>query len=182
MSQDPPPPGRLLLRSQFRVVADAVCRPGATKDSGATKKEENKELLKSSAQVDLEVAPRGRASAAPKQGKRLHPLGVRFSEAELEVVKRKARNAGCTVNGYIRASALGSNYKVPVHQELRLTLLASNRELTALGRNINQIARQLNSGASPQAILSQQPLRSIQTAVLETLAIVRAALAGRQQP
>lgn len=179
--ENKPSPGRL-LRSQFRVVADAVCHPGATKDSDATKKEVNKGLEKSSAQVDPGVAPRSRASTTSKQGKRLHPLGVRFSEAELEVVKRKAQNAGCTVNSYIRASALGSDYKVPVHQELRLTLLAANRELTALGRNINQIARQLNSGASPQAILSQQPLRSIQAAVLETLAIVRAALAGRQQP
>ena len=165
------------IHSMFRIVAEQVCHPGATKlKSGATRKEESQEGRKNCVQVDPGVAPRGRASATPKQGKRLHPLGVRFSAAELEVVKRKARNAGCTVNSYIRASALGSDYKVPVHQELRLSLLASNRELTALGRNINQIARQLNSGASPLAI---HPIGSIQTAVLETLAIVRAALAGR---
>ena len=45
--ENKPSPGRL-LRSQFRVVADAVCRPGATKDSGATKKEANKDVDKES--------------------------------------------------------------------------------------------------------------------------------------
>lgn len=165
-----------MLRSQFRVVADSVCLPGATKDSGATNKEKNDNLQKSSAQVDPGVAPRGRASAAPKQRKRLHPLGVRFSAAELEIVKRKARDGGCTVNRYIRASALGSDYKAPVHLELRLSLLASNRELTAIGRNLNQISKQLNSGRQVGRIT----LDGLQAALFTTLAMVRAALARRE--
>jgi hypothetical protein len=40
-------PSSKLLCSQFRVVADSVCRPGATKDSGATNKEKNDNLQKS---------------------------------------------------------------------------------------------------------------------------------------
>lgn len=164
------------IRSQFRFAADNVCRPGATKDTGATNKEKNDNLQKSSAQVDPGVAPRGRASAAPKHGKRSHPLGVRFSAAELEIVKRKARDSGCTTNSYIRASALGSEYKVPVHKELRLTLLASNRELTSIGRNINQIAKQLNSGKQVGRIT----LDGLQAALFTTLAMVRTALARRE--
>ena len=182
MSQDTSSSGRL-IRSQFRVVADSICRPCATgepvKQTGATKRESNNDSVKSSAQVDPGVAPRGRASAEPKQEKRLHPLGVRFSAAELEIVKRKAKNAGCTVNRYIRASTLGSDYKAPVHRELRLTLLASNRELTALGQNINQIARQLNSGLSPYVIFGETAFGGLQAALLEALATVRAALARR---
>lgn len=169
------------IRSRFRLVADSLCRPGAAiPDSGATKDEGKDDFLKSYAQVDPMVAPGGRASAEPKHGRRLHPLGVRFSAAEIEIVRRKARDAGCTVNSYIRAAALGSDYKPPVHQELRLTLLASNRELTAIGRNINQIAKQLNSGISPYALLSAHSFGKLQTDLIITLTTVRAALARKQ--
>ncbi len=173
MSEDSKTLSSKILRSQFRFVAEQLCTPVV---SGATKPERVGEPDKSFAQVDPVVAPRGlEAPAKPRQRQRVHPLGVRFSAAEVEIVRRKAKDAGCSVNSYIRASTLGSDYKPPVHQELRLTLLASNRELTALGRNLNQIAKQMNSGMQVGRIT----LDSLQAALFTTLAMVRTALARR---
>jgi len=77
--------------------------------------------------------------------KRPTPLGVRFRAAEIEIVRAKAKAAGCSTNRYIRASVLGSQYRAPMNPELTRALLGLNRELTAQGNNLNQIARQLNS-------------------------------------
>ncbi len=113
MSEDSKTLSSKILRSQFRFVAAQLCRP--TESRGATKLERGGEL-KSYAQVDPVVAPRGlEAPAKPGQSQRIHPLGVRFSAAEVEIVRRKAKDAGCTVNGYIQASTLGSDYKPPLH-------------------------------------------------------------------
>lgn len=80
-----------------------------------------------------------------KKGKS-ETLGIRFREGELGIIRIKALQAGCTTNTYIRASALGSEYKQPRDPELLKALHIANRELTMQGVNLNQIARQLNSG------------------------------------
>ena len=165
------------IKQHFRLTAQSLCQPGATKVSGATKV-----AYKSSALVDPGVAPPGMTSAEPRGKRRVHPLGVRFSAVELEIVQRKAKAAGCTVNSYVRASTLGSDYQAPTHKELRLTLLATNRELTALGRNFNQIAKHLNSGVSPYALLAQPAFSSLQAALLQTLTRIKAALAKKGSP
>lgn len=78
--------------------------------------------------------------------KRPAPLAVRFSAAELATIRARAKSAGCTTNRYIRATALGSDYRAPLDPELARALLSLRRELAAQGNNLNQIARQMNAG------------------------------------
>ena len=107
---------------------------------------------KSSAQVALPVAPKMVQPAACElklgselSGKRSHPLGVRFSVPELAFVKAKAKAAGCSTNGYIRTASLGADYIPPHDPEWTKALLASNRELTRQGNNLNQITHKRNA-------------------------------------
>jgi uncharacterized protein (DUF1778 family) len=136
---------------------------------------ENKFLPKSSAQVDLLVGPpKDRASAEPKR-KRAHPIRVRLSHEEKATVQRNAQQAGCSVNAYVKASALR---RLPIGSELRQTLLSLNKELTAQGNNLNQIARHLNGGAisAGQALSA---LNSIRAPWERALMAVRVALVRR---
>ena len=135
---------------------------------------------KSCAQVDPKVIPqmvlpRGRASAEPKQNgqpKRASPMSIRFSEAEREIVGTKARAVGCSVNAYVRAATLGSRYKPPYDPALRQAILLLNRELTAHGNNLNQIAKRLNSDPTTPTHETAR-LNGLATALLRTLAAVR---------
>jgi hypothetical protein len=118
----------------------------------------------------------------PPPHKTLHPLGVRFSEEELALVRIKAQMVGCTVNRYIRASALGSDYTPPHDPELVDTLRATLRELLAHGNNLNQIARQMNAKVM-SAAQAEGALGAISPPYLKTLSAVRTALAhGRYEP
>ena len=109
---------------------------------------------KSYAQVETCVAQSvrhkscGLKSKGKKKGKS-QTLGVRFKDGELASIRIKAMQAGCNTNTYIRASALGSDYKQPRDPELLKALNAAVRELTMQGINLNQIARRMNSENVP---------------------------------
>ena len=107
--------------------------------------------------------------------KRPSPLTVRLSERQRQLIRGKAKAAGMSVNGFVLASALGSDYRPPMNPELTRVLLALNRELTAQGNNLNQIARQLNAGI----VLPGQEsiLGALAQSIQQTLRGVRAALA-----
>jgi Mobilization protein NikA len=112
---------------------------------------------------------------AGEKRKRPNPLSVRFSAVELEIVKAKARAAGSSINGYIRAAALGSSYRPPCDTELKRILLVLARELTAQGNNLNQVARRLNAGIAPA--MHGATLEALTSSLKETLRHVREALA-----
>jgi hypothetical protein len=108
---------------------------------------------KNSVQVETSVAQTVRRKVCglkpeAKVEKKSATYGVRFKTEELVIVRTKAQLAGCSTNSYIRATVLGSDYKQPINPELQKTLLMLNRELTAQGNNLNQIARHLNEGAA----------------------------------
>ena len=83
--------------------------------------------------------------------KRANPLTVRLSEKDIEIITQKAFNIGYSVNAYVRAAALGSHYKPPISRDMVMALLAVKRELTAQGRNLNQIAHRHNSSLVKEA-------------------------------
>jgi len=118
----------------------------------------------------------GKERNKPTPRTRPHPLGVRFSATELEIVKAKARAAGCSVNSYIRASTLRSDYKPPRDPELTEFMRLYYREYRMQGNNANQIARYCNMGAiSPAEAMSgfeayRQETARIMRAVLQKLA------------
>jgi len=109
---------------------------------------------KSYAQVETCVAQSvrhmscGLKSVHRKKGKS-ETLGIRFRAEELGIIRTKAMQAGCNTNTYIRASALGSDYKQPRDPELLNALNTAVRELTMQGINLNQIARRVNSENIP---------------------------------
>lgn len=133
-------------------------------------------LKKNRTQVETLVRP----AVSPKSGelklgrKRPHRLMGRFSDKERAVVMAKANSAGLSINEYLRASVLGSNYKPPINPALHQALLMLNRELTAHGRNLNQIAKRLNSRmVNPdEGISSLEAIRAPLTTTLATLKLV----------
>lgn len=76
---------------------------------------------------------------------------VRLTEAEAVELQSRARRAGLSAGAYLRACALGDSgprakRAPPVNRELLGEALAS---LNRVGNNLNQIAKQLNSGGHP---------------------------------
>jgi hypothetical protein len=136
---------------------------------------------KSSAQVETLVLP---PAVSPKScelklkgitGRRPSPFSIRVSETQKEIIRRKAQAAGISVGRYILATALGPDYKPPADPELVRALLALNRELTAQGNNLNQIAKHLNGGtASPTE--GECMVGMVGRSILRTLKAVRLAL------
>ncbi len=184
MSDDSKPSA---IRSQFKQAANFLCQP--VPDNGA-----NKDLLnpKSYAQVarldapvvSPQVAPSAIAGRRPglrKQHPTYQSYGVKLKTEELELIRAKAVAIDMTVNAYIRAAALGEDYIPKPPPWLRQTLLKFYMELCAQGRNLNQLARSVNSGhiSAEAALLSVDR----QHAVLQKLADdIGLALAGGRNP
>jgi hypothetical protein len=149
-------------------------------------------FVKSSAQVETSVGQNvlqkscelrsSKKKEKNKEPKYPPPLRVRYrTYEEREKVIKAAKEAGIgSVSGYLRAVSLGSDYKPPANPELLKALLAANKELTAQGRNLNQIAKHLNQGTASKeqgggllAILARSLLRAHQA--------IRKALAGGKE-
>jgi hypothetical protein len=113
--------------------------------------------------------------------KRPSPLSIRVSESQKEIIRRKAQAAGIPVGRYIVAVALGPDYTPPADPELVRALLALNRELTAQGNNVNQIAKHLNGGKA-SLTEGEGMVGMIGRSILRTLKAVRAALAHGKEP
>lgn len=145
------------------------------------------EITKSDAQVETLVAPQVvlpescELKLDSQTSGRCRPLAVRFSKQELAAIKEKAKAAGCTTNGYIRAAALGSDYKPPSNPELVKALQALNLELTRQGTNLNQIAHMRNGGKATDAEADSM-LGIVARSMLNTHKAVLAALSAGKEP
>ncbi len=114
--------------------------------------------------------------------KRPAPLSIRLSEKDRAIIAQKAFNIGYSVNAYVRAAALGSDYKPLISRDMVLALLAVRWELTAQGRNLNQIAHRLNSDIHSEAETNSM-LGVIARSLLKAHEAVGAALTwGREYP
>jgi hypothetical protein len=112
---------------------------------------------------------------------RPYRLMGRYSKEEKESVEAKARAAGLSVNEYIRATSLGADYKPPHDPEWTKALLASNRELTRHGTNLNQIAYKRNVNLIDEA-QTDSLLGILARAYMQTHRAVRAALTQGKEP
>jgi len=99
--------------------------------------------------------------------KMTHVIPVRLSDVQHDIVLGNAAKAGMTMADYIRRQAVhgkvNAEYRVvadfPKIQEL-------TRELSAIGNNLNQIARYFNSGGlQSQAI--REEINAAITAIME---------------
>ena len=106
----------------------------------------------------------------------------RFSKDEKESVEARAAAAGLSVNEYIRATSMGDSYTPPNPADLVRALLDVRRELTAQGNNLNQIAKQTNTGAA-SAAEAEGMVGIVARSILQTQKTVRAALSqGKEMP
>ncbi len=103
--------------------------------------------------------------------KRTERHNLRFTLAEHEHVREQAERAGLGVTEYLRRRSLG--YEVPSAASRRLIDPGVLVELNRVGVNLNQIARNLNSGRTERLDLS---------AVLDELTGVLARLSALDLP
>ncbi|WP_441245252.1 MobC family plasmid mobilization relaxosome protein [Kitasatospora sp. McL0602] len=85
----------------------------------------------------------------------------RFSDPEWSLLQRAADQAGLAPGGYTAAAVLAAaasadpNAAVADYRRGIQELMESNRQLGAVGNNLNQVAFYLNSGGQPAADLRQ---------------------------
>ncbi|MFJ3791519.1 MobC family plasmid mobilization relaxosome protein [Kitasatospora sp. NPDC090091] len=85
----------------------------------------------------------------------------RFSDSEWSVLQHAAEQAGLAPGGYTAAAALAAaastdpNAAVADYRRGIQELMESNRQLGAVGNNLNQVAHFLNAGGQPVADLRQ---------------------------
>ncbi len=186
MSEDNKPSSA--VRSQFKLAATSLCRPVSNK--GETKDQtDSKSYAQVAGLVGHEVSPRvaplttlaGRGPKPRKQKRAYQSYGVKLKTEELELIRAKAAAIDMTVNAYIRATALGEDYipkPPPWQRELLLKLYV---ELAAQGRNLNQLARSVNSGhiSAEAALLAADRRHTIMCRLFDEIGF---ALAGGRKP
>jgi len=131
-----------VIRAAFRRAKSDVC-------SRSTNNENVKREPKSFAQVETFVkqqAVQQKSGGLKPEGSRATSIGVRLSSQERQLVIGRANNSGLKLSAYARSALLGADY-VAKHDPVRRKLLQDlSRELGRQGNNLNQIAKQLNSG------------------------------------
>jgi hypothetical protein len=130
---------------------------------------------KSYAQVETYVVPHvalQKSGGLKPRRASSHPLSIRLNKSQHELVRQKAKQAEMSVSAFVKCLILGLDYD-PHMQKL---FLALNRELTAQGRNLNQIAKHLNNGgASAEGVAM---LDAIRTPLMRALYAVKDKLAA----
>jgi len=114
--------------------------------------------------------------ARPKKNEsqtKLHVIPVRLSETQHSIVIRNAEKAGLSMAEYIRQQAVHGS----INTEYRIVadfpeIRKLTRELSAIGNNLNQIARYFNTGG----LQSKSILEDINEAVSGIMEIRNAAL------
>lgn len=75
--------------------------------------------------------------------KRNNRITVRFSDEEMKIFEEKVKQSGMTQTNYYRRVLLGENvYVLASPEEMKNLFLEIHRQ----GNNVNQIAKNLNSG------------------------------------
>ena len=112
-----------------------------------------------------------------KRGPRRHyerRFPVRLKPDEIELLKHRANQAGMSLSRYVVHSALAEKAITPEHRhytERRLELLqAATDEVSRVGNNLNQIARQLNAQTGT---LSSHEIQRTLNAMAEALNTLR---------
>ena len=98
-------------------------------------------ILKEVEQVDTELD----AVIPDPDNTEITKMTVRFPGFLSEVIKERSKASGMSASRWVAALVQSNLTRVPVvNQDAVNQLRTSNRELAAIGRNINQIARALN--------------------------------------
>ncbi|MFF3069217.1 MobC family plasmid mobilization relaxosome protein [Kitasatospora sp. NPDC057936] len=106
----------------------------------------------------VRAAPRRRLRQSVPRTNRICP---RFSDPEWALLQRAAARADLAPGGYAAAAAVAAaastdpSAAVADYRRGIQELMESNRQLGAVGNNLNQLAHYVNAGGQPGAELSQ---------------------------
>lgn len=102
-------------------------------------------------------------------------LYLRLADKEFEELCARADQEGTTPQGWVRRQIRSTLNQTPQFSRVEESaLLASNRELAHLGRNINQIAQRLNAVNTAEAEMKTLDLAALSVAIGEHRAKVAA--------
>lgn len=101
--------------------------------------------------AENEAGGREKKTNGSQKRQRMKSVRAAVTPDEYSAIQERARRAGLSTGAYLRACALGDSgprakRAPPIHRELLGEALAS---LNRVGNNLNQIAKQLNSGGHP---------------------------------
>lgn len=108
-------------------------------------------------------------------------ITVRMPRFIREAAKERAKSKGMAPSRWIAALVQSHLTGQPVMTKPDLSeLQASNRELAAIGRNINQIAKALNEAFYETERVRLDKLAELKTAIAENRAMIRALIRASQ--
>ncbi len=168
------------MKSQFRLASKEVCKPKAEYQEEYQEEYQQEEIgnTNSFTQVAPSVqrqAVSHRACGLKPENSRVSHIGIRFTTQEREFVVQQAKKSCLTLSEYIRASSLGPGYAATIDPMKRQLLQDAIRELNRQGNNLNQIARQLNTGhLTPEQ--GERELTRLERALIAAQRAVRHAL------
>lgn len=115
--------------------------------------------------IDLNKKKGGRPPM-PEDERRQHPVKVGFNDLDHDTLVYRAESAGMSVSELVHEAALNTPIKAHISDEH----IEQVRGLTAMGNNLNQIARQANTSGLPSVIhLVRQILSDIQQLISRIL-------------
>lgn len=89
-----------------------------------------------------------------------------WSPAEDASIRQRGKQEGTSRQGWIRKVVRAALHKTPqFNRDEETALLESNRELAHLGRNINQIAHQLNISLNSTDLINAERLEALARAI-----------------
>ena len=98
----------------------------------------------------------------PKDEIRNHLVTVRLDETEYMLVCDSAREAGLSLSEYFRRQAVYGNIEIHNHIVADFPKLEKlTREFTAIGNNLNQLARYFNTGGLRSKAMSDDLRRCL---------------------
>lgn len=113
--------------------------------------------------------------AADLEAAEIERITVRLPVFLKRAVAGRARAAGMSLGRWVSCLVQSNLMRVPVLTNVELAaVMASRRELAAVGRNINQIARALNDAPHEIDRIRLEKLAELATAVDETKASISA--------
>lgn len=115
--------------------------------------------------IDLNKKKGGRPPMSEDE-RRQHPVKTGFNDIDHDTLVYRADSAGMSVSEFVHEAALNT----PIRAHISDEHIEQVRGLTAMGNNLNQIARQANTSGLPSVIhLVKQILSDIQQLISRIL-------------
>lgn len=157
-------------KARFRGMAQA---------RGLTESELLRAVVLAVTGEDQTPKPSAPTNPAPDEPSR---MTMRLPRRLLEATKARAKSQGMAPSRWVVALVQSNLNRLPVMTEEQvLDLRASNRELAALGRNLNQIAKALNESFHQSDRVKLDQLAELAAAIEQQKQTIRALVRASQQ-